>query len=44
MSDFETGEPATEFGSGWEVSTDRMAGGGSSAGFTVTEGGAQGNA
>ncbi len=44
VSDFETGEPATAFGSGWEVSTDQMAGGGSSAAFTVTEGGAQGSA
>ena len=44
VSDFESGEPATEFGSGWEVSTDQMAGGGSSAAFTVIGGGAQGSA
>lgn len=41
VSDFETGEPTTAFGSGWEVSTDQLVGGGSDAEFVVTEGGAR---
>jgi imidazolonepropionase-like amidohydrolase len=44
ISDFDAGEPAAEFGSGWEVSTDRLMGGASDAAIAVVEGGAEGTA
>lgn len=44
ISDFDAGEPAAEFGSGWEVSTDRLMGGASDATIAVVEGGAEGTA
>ena len=43
VSDFEGGEPAAEFGSGWMVSTDSFAGGKSVAEIKVVEGGAGGS-
>ena len=43
ISDFETGAAAASFGTAWTVTTDAMAGGGSTARLDVTDGGAQGS-
>jgi len=40
ISDFESGKPETNFGSGWSVSTDSIAGGKSTGSMNVVEGGA----
>ncbi|MDQ3081901.1 MAG: CIA30 family protein, partial [Gemmatimonadota bacterium] len=42
ISDFEDGTIKASFGSGWIVSTDQLAGGSSSAGIKVIDGGANG--
>ena len=42
VSDFNTGEPTTRFGSGWVVTTDQLAGGKSVAAIKVVTGGANG--
>ena len=42
VSGFDDGTTKAAFGSGWVVSTDRMAGGSSSAAMNVVEGGAKG--
>lgn len=44
ISDFDDGTIKASFGSGWLVSTDQMAGGSSSAGMKVIDGGAGGSA
>lgn len=41
VSDFEDGKPTTRFGAGWQVSTDSLRGGKSTAEFHVVENGAQ---
>lgn len=43
VSDFEGEGPEARFGSGWQVSTDRMMGGTSEASMQVVEGGAAGS-
>jgi imidazolonepropionase-like amidohydrolase len=43
VSDFESGAPRAEFGSGWQISTDGMMGGKSTAEMTVISGGANGS-
>ncbi len=43
VSDFESGDPKTGFGSGWSVSNDAMAGGKSSGEMKVVDGGANGS-
>jgi Complex I intermediate-associated protein 30 (CIA30) len=40
ISDFESGKPETNFGSGWSVSTDSIAGGKSTGNMNVVAGGA----
>lgn len=42
VSDFDAGTLATSFGAGWAISTDAMAGGGSTATMQVVDGGAEG--
>ena len=42
ISDFESGSTASQFGAGWQVSTDSMMGGKSTADMTVVNGGAAG--
>ena len=42
ISDFDSGQPAVKFGSGWFVTTDQIAGGKSVASTTVVAGGANG--
>lgn len=44
VSDFEDGTISAQFGAGWAVTTDSMAGGGSSASHEVADGGADGSA
>lgn len=44
VSDFEGGEITSGFGSGWEISTDQLMGGTSSAVMSLAEEGAQGSA
>jgi hypothetical protein len=44
VSAFESGEPAAEFGAGWQISTDNMMGGTSTAAMRVIDGGARGSA
>jgi imidazolonepropionase-like amidohydrolase len=43
ISDFEDGSPTAKFGAGWEVSTDQMIGGKSTAQINVVDGGAEGS-
>jgi imidazolonepropionase-like amidohydrolase len=43
VSDFEAEKPTAKFGFGWTVSTDRLAGGKSTAEYKVVPGGAQGS-
>jgi imidazolonepropionase-like amidohydrolase len=43
VSDFETGAPAAQFGAGWEISTDLIFGGKSTAEMSVVAGGAEGS-
>ena len=43
IGDFADGTPSTQFGSGWTVSTDRTAGGKSTAEMKVVDGGANGH-
>ncbi len=44
VSDFESDEPSTTFGTGWEVSTDSMMGGASTAETSIIDGGANSSA
>jgi hypothetical protein len=44
VSTFESGAPAAEFGAGWQISTDNMMGGTSTAAMRVIDGGARGSA
>jgi imidazolonepropionase-like amidohydrolase len=44
VSDFDSGQPAVKFGSGWFVTTDQLAGGKSTAAINVVSGGANGTA
>jgi imidazolonepropionase-like amidohydrolase len=44
VSDFDAGQPAVKFGSGWFVTTDQLAGGKSSAAIKVVSGGANSTA
>lgn len=44
VSNFESGEATSEFGFGWQISTDAMAGGKSTAEMRVIDGGAAGSA
>jgi hypothetical protein len=41
VSDFDHGKPSSTFGAGWQVSTDQLRGGKSTASFSVVDGGAQ---
>ncbi len=41
VSDFDAGKPSATFGAGWEVSTDQLRGGKSTASFRVVDGGAE---
>jgi imidazolonepropionase-like amidohydrolase len=43
ISDFEDGTTASKFGVGWQVSTDQMMGGKSTAQISVVDGGAEGS-
>src|SRR5262249_34000553 len=43
VSDFDQGKASANFGAGWQVSTDEMRGGKSTAKFRVIDGGAQGS-
>jgi imidazolonepropionase-like amidohydrolase len=43
ISDFEDGTTASKFGVGWQVSTDQMMGGKSTAKISVVDGGAEGS-
>jgi len=40
VSDFEGGKPTANFGAGWQISTDTLRGGTSTAEFRVVDGGA----
>jgi imidazolonepropionase-like amidohydrolase len=42
VSDFEIGKPAANYGNGWQITTDDVIGGSSSAAFDVVRDGAQG--
>ena len=42
VSDFDAGQPAAKFGSGWFVTTDQLAGGKSVAALNIASGGANG--
>lgn len=44
VSDFERGEVTSRFGSGWQITTDRMRGGQSTASMALVEEGAEGSA
>jgi imidazolonepropionase-like amidohydrolase len=44
ISNFESGDTKTAFGSGWQISTDTMVGGTSAATMEVVDGGANGSA
>jgi imidazolonepropionase-like amidohydrolase len=44
ISDFESGKPAVDFGSGWQISTDSIMGGKSTATMEIVDGGANGTA
>lgn len=44
ISDFESGQPVADFGSGWQISTDSIMGGKSTATMEIVAGGANGTA